>query len=67
MPGLSGAAVADKLRLRHPRMRTLFLSGHASPAALPDRVSADPAAFLQKSFTSNALLAKVCERLSLQP
>ena len=64
MPGLSGPGVAEKLRLRHPQMRTLFLSGYSSHAALPACVTADPAAFLQKPFTVNALLAKVCERLS---
>ena len=64
MPGLSGPEVADKLRQRHPGMRTLFLSGYSSHAALPDRVTADPGAFLQKPFTVEALLSKVRERLS---
>jgi signal transduction histidine kinase len=66
MPGMSGPEVADKLRLRHPRMRTLFLSGYSSHAALPERVTADPSAFLQKPFTIDALLSKVGERLSAQ-
>ena len=64
MPGLSGPEAADKLRQTHPRMRTLFLSGYSSHAALPDRVTADPGAFLQKPFTVEALLAKVRERLA---
>jgi signal transduction histidine kinase len=64
MPGLSGPDVADKLRLHHPRMRTLFLSGYSSHAALPDRVTSDPGAFLQKPFTVEVLLSKVRERLS---
>jgi two-component system cell cycle sensor histidine kinase/response regulator CckA len=64
MPGLSGPDVADKLKAVHPGMRALFLSGYSSHAALPDRVTADPGAFLQKPFTIDALLAKVRERLA---
>ena len=64
MPGLSGPEVADQLKQRHPAMQTLFLSGYSSHAALPERVTADPGAFLQKPFTVEALLAKVRERLS---
>ncbi len=63
MPGLSGPEAAEQLRQTHPGMRTLFLSGYSSHASLPDRVSMDPAAFLQKPFTAEALLAKVRERL----
>ena len=64
MPGMSGPDVADRLRHRHPRMQTLFLSGYATHAALPERVTADPGAFLQKPFTIELLLSKVRERLS---
>jgi two-component system cell cycle sensor histidine kinase/response regulator CckA len=64
MPGLSGPEAAEKLRKMHPQMRTLFLSGYSSHSALPDRVTADPASFLQKPFTVEALLAKVRERLT---
>jgi two-component system, cell cycle sensor histidine kinase and response regulator CckA len=64
MPGLSGPEVADRLRQRHPKMRALFLSGYSSHAALPDRVTADPGAFLQKPFTIATLLSKVRERLA---
>ena len=64
MPGLSGPEAADKLRQAHPRMRTLFMSGYPSHAALPDRVAATPGAFLQKPFSAEALLARVTERLA---
>jgi two-component system, cell cycle sensor histidine kinase and response regulator CckA len=64
MPGLSGPDVADKLKQRHPEMQNLFLSGYSSHASLPERVTADPGAFLQKPFTVEALLAKVRERLA---
>ena len=62
MPGLSGPDVADQLRHRHPGMRSLFLSGYSSHAALRDRVTSDQ--FLQKPFTVETLLAKVRERLA---
>ena len=45
-------------------MRTLFLSGYSSHSALPESVTTDPGAFLQKPFTVEALLSKVRERLS---
>jgi two-component system cell cycle sensor histidine kinase/response regulator CckA len=64
MPGLSGPDVAERLKQSHPGLRTLFLSGYSSHASLPDRVTADPGAFLQKPFTVEALLSKVRERLS---
>ena len=64
MPGFSGPDVADRLRQRYPRMQTLFLSGYSSHSALPERVTADPGAFLQKPFSVDVLLSKVRERLA---
>jgi DNA-binding response OmpR family regulator len=64
MPGMSGPEVADRLRQSHPHMKTLFLSGHSTHSALPDRVIADPGLFLQKPFTVEALLSRVRERLA---
>ena len=64
MPGLSGPDVADQLRRIHPGMRVLFLSGYSSHPALPERVTAEPASFLQKPFTVETLLARVHERLA---
>ena len=64
MPGLSGPEAADQLKQRHPEVQTLFLSGYSSHSALPDRVTTDPGAFLQKPFTVEALLGKVRELLA---
>ena len=64
MPGLSGPEVAEQLRRYHPAMRTLFLSGYASHVALPEYVTSEPGAFLQKPFTVDALMAKVRDRLA---
>jgi signal transduction histidine kinase len=59
MPGLSGPDVADQLRRAHPEMRTVFVSGYGE---VPDRVTTEPGAFLQKPFTLETLLTKVRER-----
>ena len=64
MPGMSGPEVADRLKRRHPKMQTLFLSGYSTHPALPESVITDPGAFLQKPFTIEALLSKVRGRLS---
>ncbi len=64
MPGLSGPEVANQLRRYHPGMRTLFLSGYASHTALPEHITTEPGAFLQKPFTADVLMAKVRERLA---
>jgi signal transduction histidine kinase len=64
MPGLSGPEVANQLRRYHPGMRTLFLSGYASHTALPENITTEPGAFLQKPFTADVLMAKVRERLA---
>ena len=64
MPGLSGPEVADQLRRKHPKLQTLFLSGYARHTALPEHVSADPRAFLQKPFTIETFMDKVRERLA---
>jgi len=64
MPGMSGPEVAGRLRQRHPKMQTLFLSGYGTHSALPESVITAPGAFLQKPFTIEALLSRVRERLS---
>jgi signal transduction histidine kinase len=64
MPGLSGPDVARELRRIHPEMRVLFLSGYARHTALPEKITAEPGAFLQKPFTIDALMRKVRERLA---
>jgi signal transduction histidine kinase len=64
MPGMAGPQVARLVSQSHPRATVLFLSGYASHASLPDSLTADPSAFLQKPFSVEALLAKVQERLS---
>lgn len=63
MPGINGPSLAEQLWQVHPRMQVLFVSGHFRHASLPERVAADPDAFLQKPFTIDTLLSRVRERL----
>ena len=64
MPGMAGPEVARLVSQSHPRATVLFLSGYSSHASLPDSLTSDPSAFLQKPFSVEALLAKVQERLA---
>jgi two-component system cell cycle sensor histidine kinase/response regulator CckA len=64
MPGMAGPEVARLVSQSHPRVSVLFLSGYSTHASLPDSLTADPSAFLQKPFSAEALLAKVQERLA---
>jgi PAS domain S-box-containing protein len=59
MPGLTGPALARTLRERWPTLPVLFMSGYADPGEEPrDRVGPDDD-FLQKPFTTEALLSRV--------
>ncbi len=64
MPGLSGPEVAAEIATLFPAMRVIFLSGYSAHSALPEHLSADPSAFLQKPFAVDTLMAKVRERLA---
>ena len=65
MPGMSGAALAERLVGRRPGLRVLFMSGYphdvlSSSSACPRRRSR----FLRKPFSPRMLLDKVREILS---
>jgi PAS domain S-box-containing protein len=65
MPGISGIAVADRIRERHNNIAVLFVSGYADEALVPSGFLTTGAAFLRKPFTPDALARKV--RAVLQP
>lgn len=63
MPGMSGAALAEKMRAIHPETRVLYASGYSGDhsAALQDHDR--PQGFLEKPFTRQDLLRKVRDLL----
>jgi len=67
MPEMSGAALADRLRARHPGMAMLFMSGYAGYAA--DSIPRDRArvGFLQKPFAPDAVARRVRDLLDAPP
>ena len=61
MPGLNGRELAERLTQARPRLRVLFISGHADGALAPQRP--DNAAFLPKPFNADDLARHVRELL----
>jgi CheY-like chemotaxis protein len=59
MPGLSGRAVVDRLRERHPGLRALFVSGYSRDVIAQRGVIEAGIHFLPKPFTPAALLEQV--------
>jgi len=62
MPGLSGAELADRVRLAQPRCRVIFMSGFTEK---PPRVGSG--VFLRKPFTPLELSRAVDEALGGPP
>lgn len=63
LPGLSGSALADRLRERWPDLRVLFMSGH--PPEVQQRAGGyvEGGNFLQKPFTPDTMIRRVAELL----
>jgi PAS domain S-box-containing protein len=64
MPGMSGREVALLLAPAHPKMKTLYLSGHTDESIARHGLLEPGIAFLQKPFTADALARKVREVLA---
>jgi PAS domain S-box-containing protein len=64
MPGMSGIALADRIREARADISVLFMSGYADDTAIPDGFM-ESAAFLRKPFTPESLARKV--RAVLKP
>jgi CheY-like chemotaxis protein len=67
MPDLSGPEVASRVRVAHPAIRVLFMSGYTDEAVSRHGASGGSAAFLQKPFTGRQLARKVREILTRPP
>lgn len=63
MPGLSGAAMAERLRQRHPDLPIIYMSGYTDDQVIRHGVRQDQTHFLQKPFEAHELAEKVREVL----
>jgi CheY-like chemotaxis protein len=63
MPGMSGRELAESLKLRHPEIKVLYMSGYADDAIVHHGVLDDGVNYIQKPFTLDALSRKVREVL----
>jgi two-component system cell cycle sensor histidine kinase/response regulator CckA len=67
MPGLSGAEVAVRLRLRRRGLKVLYMSGYTDDALVVHGVVESEVAFLQKPITPLELLTRVKEIIGPSP
>jgi FixJ family two-component response regulator len=67
MPGMSGRALWDRLRVLCPDSRVLFMSGYTDDAIARHGVLEPGIAFLQKPFTPRGLAEKVRDVLDAAP
>jgi len=63
MPGMNGRALAERLAPQHKGLRVLYMSGYTHTAIAEHAVLESGTYLLQKPFTEEALLQKVCEVL----
>jgi len=59
MPKLSGRGLVEHVRTTRPETSVLVISGYADDAVVRHGIPLDPACFLQKPFTFQALGAKI--------
>jgi len=66
MPGMSGQALASRIRSESPTTKVLFISGYTEDTAVRKTIADSGVAFLQKPFTRDALARKVTETFDAQ-
>jgi signal transduction histidine kinase/ActR/RegA family two-component response regulator len=59
MPGMNGRELADRVSVRRPGLKALFISGYTDDVILKDGVLEKDRFFLHKPFTSEVLLEKI--------
>ena len=63
MPGMDGRELANCLKVHHPKMKVLYMSGYTDNAIVHHGVLKKGMNFIQKPFTIDGLLRKVREVL----
>jgi PAS domain S-box-containing protein len=63
MPGFNGRELSDQIRVTHPDVAILFMSGYPGPEIERRGLRIERTRFLQKPFTADALVAAVSEIL----
>jgi two-component system, cell cycle sensor histidine kinase and response regulator CckA len=67
MPGMSGPALAGRIVAARPETRIVFMSGYADAGSGEDASLSPGPPFLQKPFTTDALLAVLRRALDEAP
>ena len=67
MPNLGGRGMFEELKELSPEMRVLFMSGNPKDDVFPEKSVAERTPYLQKPFTSEALLSEVRAALGYAP
>ena len=65
MPDMKGTEVFRQVSVFHPRIKVLYMSGYTENVIAHHGVLDEGVQFLQKPFTAEGLLGKVCHTLSV--
>lgn len=63
MPGMNGRMLADRLKVVQPGLKVIYMSGYTDDAIIQHGVLDAGAIFIQKPFTTDALIRRVRETL----
>jgi DNA-binding NtrC family response regulator len=63
MPKTSGPKLAEELRMKHPALRVLYMSGYSGAAVSRHASLPEGVGYLEKPFTASALSAKIRDAL----
>ena len=59
MPGMGGRELVNRIRVTHPAVRILFMSGYTDDAVMQRGIHESGTAFLQKPFSADTLTRKI--------
>jgi DNA-binding NtrC family response regulator len=64
IPGPGGVELADRIRLRHPALRTVIMSGYTQPQVTGEQTLARHTEFIAKPFSATDLRNKLASLLA---